>query len=157
MIAAFRFLAPGRWDPLAGIRWTTSWTARAAGLLAHPATALHHWLTAELWRVELDGPIEQRWQSMVAGRARLVEPVAVWDRQASAAFIDSCRERHPNLITTAATASWCAPCTAGYEAAQYAGMSAAERGGDYATAEDAERALQLEWVLARTGLSDRVV
>lgn len=156
MTTAYRFLVPDRQDPLAGIEWSTSWTVHGPGLIAYPVHCLHHWLTPELWRVELDGATHDRELSVTATRARLVERVAEWDDDACADFVRWCVERHPTMAAIP-FAGWTAACCAGYVASQLAGAEAEARGVEYPAGADAERAVQLEWVGVRAGLDVETV
>ena len=57
------------------------------------AEQLPYWLNWELWRVELDGEIEQGETKLVAERGRLLARVDAWDAELQDAFCRACSER----------------------------------------------------------------
>lgn len=146
----YRFLRSGGVDPLTGLAWRPGEvTAPRDGVVACTAADLPYWAAQELWIVGLEGELTLRAHSTVAPRGRLVERVAAWDAEASAAFIDACLTRRPELATDAGGN----PCTAGYIAAHAAGAVAEGTGQSYETAYDAEREWQSRWIADRLALT----
>jgi hypothetical protein len=101
MTAYWKFLRPGRVSPFVGYRWPEPgvWLEAGAvdpcrqGIHACRTADLPYWLLDELWQVELAGPVLATAAKVVAGRARLVAPVAGWDRVAAGDFGRACVAR----------------------------------------------------------------
>ena len=150
---AFRFLGQDRRDPLARITWSRDWSSSPLGVVAYRREHLHHWLTPELWRVELGDAVVERELSIVGDRCRLITVVEAWDSTACRDFLGWCVERHPTAGLEPDDVGWTAACCAGYVASRFAGMDAVADGRDFEDGEQAERVLQLSWVLSRAALA----
>lgn len=151
-MVGYRFLCDGARDIFAGGKWARDgWFAPRGGVVGYGEADLPHWIAPELWVVEVDGGIMCREHSFVAERGRLVERVDSWDPSAPVDFLNWCIARHPAVSCTPNDTRWNAACDAAYDAAQTAGMDAAEAGSDFWAAVQAERAAQLEWIRERIG------
>src|SRR5919198_735188 len=78
---AWKFFAPGAVAPFTGVRWPDSgWVESVRdgdqGVHACAVEHLPYWLDAELWEVELDGPIARATRQLVGRRGRLAARAA---------------------------------------------------------------------------------
>jgi hypothetical protein len=93
----FKFLAAGAIGPFSGVAWPApgGWL-EAAGPLAtrgvHVCRAgeLAHWLSDELWEVEVAGAQVAGYDSWIAERARLIRRIDAWDAAGAARFAAAC-------------------------------------------------------------------
>lgn len=83
---AYKFLSHGRIAPFTGFPWPVAgyWVNgdhRAEGYGVHACRLrdLPYWVTDELWRIELEGPILEHETQIEATRGRLLESVSGWD------------------------------------------------------------------------------
>lgn len=102
---AWKFLAPGAIGPFSRVAWPTPtggipglWLEAqvhpcASGLHACEAPDLPFWLHAELWEVELEGPVVRAGRKVVAPRGRLIRRIDAWDRRAMHDFCEDCETR----------------------------------------------------------------
>ncbi len=104
MTDAFKFLAAGAVSPFTGFRWPSagSWVeARSddpgSWVFACRARDLPYWLDAELWHVELDGPIREAPFQLSAPRARLTGRVESWNDQLRRRYARACALRAREL------------------------------------------------------------
>jgi hypothetical protein len=99
---AYKFLAAGAVGPFTKFRWPRpakgpgEWGAAPPGagddrwVHACRVSDLPYWLGAELWAVELDGPLVEAPRQVASPRARLVCRVEGWDRAAADEFALDC-------------------------------------------------------------------
>jgi hypothetical protein len=152
---AFKWLAAGAVAPFTGVRWPrTGWLLAlpgdGCGIHACRIADLPWWIDAELWRVELAGPVVERDTQVEAARARLLDQITAWDPRAfayacagrAAAF--AAELKTPELSEYASISATLHAAGAAYVAAVAA---VAARGNEKAFAD--ERAWQAQW-LART-------
>jgi hypothetical protein len=181
---AWKFLRPGAVGPFSRVAWPPPgedgapgrWIGSAGrevelcrgGVHACRTRDLPLWIGAELWCVELGGPVVEADTKVVGSAGRLLAPVAAWDGEAAMDFAGACarhvRERAAHgdddrlggyasdveryaLGPQARRAPFRAAAVAGFIAAQ-----AARIAGGHA-AEQAERARQAEWLASRLGLA----
>jgi len=91
-VIAYKFLAAGAVGPFSGFRWTPGRWVEAAreqegfGIHACRPADLSWWIHAELWRVELEGPVRERATQIEARRGRLVDRIEAWNAQMRAEF-----------------------------------------------------------------------
>jgi hypothetical protein len=106
-VTFYKWLATGGVSPFAGFRWiepgvrepgqwhravdpaaTPDGAARRCRVGVHACRRQHlpYWLQAELWTMELDGPVVEGDLKTVAPRARLLRRVEAWDRRAAAEY-----------------------------------------------------------------------
>jgi hypothetical protein len=91
-VIAYKFLAngsvgrfsgfhfrPGQW--VEAIRAGEGW-----GIHACRAQDLSYWIDAELWRIELEGPMHERATQIEARRGRLLDRIDGWNEKQRAAF-----------------------------------------------------------------------
>jgi hypothetical protein len=104
---ALKFLRPGAVGPFSGHRWPVpssagpgAWveaTDRGGvcrdGVHACEVRHLPLWIWAELWGIELEGPVEARPHKLRAPRGRLVRRVEAWSPPAAKAFARACARR----------------------------------------------------------------
>jgi hypothetical protein len=142
------------------------------GVHATPLATLPHWLSAELWLVELEGEVVDGPEQLVARRGRLLAPVEAWPSGGSAAFSADCVRRASELVGSvdrtlpraAARAADAAPFAdqpgvVAYVTAVVAGEVAGRgraRGPTFDAAFLAERARQAAWLRDHLGLRDRL-
>jgi hypothetical protein len=93
----WKFLRAGAVSPFTGFTWVVGqWvtseenTACAAGIHACRAGDLPYWLTDELWRIDLGGPVVEGEHKVVAQRARLLERVDGWTAGTARLFATAC-------------------------------------------------------------------
>ena len=167
---AWKFLAPGAMGPFSRVTWPTpSGTIRGAWVEAHVhpcASGIHacevadlpYWLHAELWEVELDGPVLRTGHKIVAPRGRLTRRVDTWDRAAMRDFCADCEARVKEYASGSNVAAMyledladdvggCHAATASDDASR----AAAAAGGSAMQA--AERISQSRFLVARLGLA----
>jgi hypothetical protein len=125
----------------------------AAGIHACEPSQLPRWLDAELWEIELDGPVERTEKKLVAPRGRLLRRIEAWDEAAMRDFGRACRERveqraqsDPALAPFLGDTTWLRPGTSAFVAARVAELD----GGVEAYA--AEREWQAAWLAERLRL-----
>ncbi len=102
---AYKCLRAGAVGPFSGFHWPepgpegpSPWIESepsrcASGIHACTPEQLPYWLNWELWRVELDGEIEQGETKLVAERGRLLARVDAWGAELQDAFCRACSER----------------------------------------------------------------
>lgn len=112
MIGAFKFLAPGAVSPFTGFRWPAvgSWVSAAdddaaSWIFACRDRDLPYWVDAELWQVELDGPIRVAPFQISAARARLAGRVERWDHALRLRYTQACALRARDLAVPSLPAS----------------------------------------------------
>jgi hypothetical protein len=102
----YKFLQPGRVAPFTGFSWPEpgEWVAASGpldpcGSGVHGVEAEHlvRWLQPELWRIELDGEVEEAGTVVLAERGRLVEQVAGWNLALARELMEACVERAREL------------------------------------------------------------
>jgi len=101
---AYKFLRPGAVGPFSATPWPApadggpgAWVRATAGDRALCAAGVHacdvddlpFWMGEELWRVELEDPVERRRSKLVAPAGRLVARVGAWYEAAALAFMDA--------------------------------------------------------------------
>jgi hypothetical protein len=177
---AWKFLRPGAVGPFSRVAWPPPsadgapgcWVGTAGREVALCRGGVHAcrtgdlplWIAAELWRVELDGPIVEGDTKVVGRAGRLLAPVAAWDGEAAIDFAGACARHvraHADDDRLAGYASDVERYGLGpqarrapYRAAAVAGFIAAQaaRADGGAAAERAERARQADWLASRLGL-----
>src|SRR5262249_45527195 len=105
MQAAWKFLAPGQVAPFGGVRWPAPdrsapapwFRPRAGEVFACRVVDLPWWLDAELWEVELEGPVSTLESQLVAPAGRLLRRVAAWDTSALHDYGAACARRAREL------------------------------------------------------------
>jgi hypothetical protein len=95
-VIGYKFLAAGSIGRFSGFRWKPGEWVEATrpgegwGVHACRPQDLSWWIDAELWRVELDGPLRERATQIEARRGRLVDRIQGWNENARAAFGLNC-------------------------------------------------------------------
>ena len=98
----WKFLRAGALSPFTGFDWSERvgvWVAAdhaqpcLAGIHACRADQLPHWISDELWEIELGDPVVETPRKVVASRARLVRRVDAWDAAAAHALKLECVDR----------------------------------------------------------------
>jgi hypothetical protein len=95
-VIAFKFLRTGAIGPFTRFRWhRNEWVEahraqEGYGVHACRGSDLAWWISDELWRVELDGPMYERETQLEARRGRLLDRVEAWDAAARAEFGLAC-------------------------------------------------------------------
>jgi hypothetical protein len=167
-VRAYKFLRAGGAGRFSGYAWPLPaaggpgpWVDAQASVCA---TGIHgcapadlpYWLDAELWELELAGPVERGEKKLVAARGRLLRRVEAWDDAAMRAFAQACRARveertadDPGLAELLDDTSWTVPSTSSFVAARVAELDAG------ADAYAAEREWQARWLADRLGLEQR--
>ena len=105
MPAAWKFLAPGQVAPFGGVRWPepgphapAHWFRPPAGeVFACRIVDLPWWLDAELWEVELEGPVSTLESQLVAPAGRLLRRIEAWDASALRDYGAACALRAREL------------------------------------------------------------
>lgn len=125
----------------------------ATGIHACSVADLPWWLDAELWKIELDGPVERSARKLVAPRGRLTHRIDTWDDDAMTVFATACRARieeraaaSPELADYVDDTPRSRPATAAFIAVRVAELD----GG--AAAYASEREWQARWLADRLGL-----
>lgn len=102
---AYKFLSPGAVAPFTARRWPLPESAGAGAWVEAPDDRSHHgvhacrvadlafWVDAELWRVELAGPVLEGQRQIIGKRGRLVERVTRWDEAMARSFAEACAWR----------------------------------------------------------------
>lgn len=97
---AYKCLRPGRVGPFSGHSWPVGeWVEGedpalcVRGVHACRTDDLPHWLTQELWEVELDGEVREEPRKLVADRGRLVRRIEGWTTASAASFAEACAAR----------------------------------------------------------------
>jgi len=91
-LIAYKFLGTGSVGRFSGYRWTEGEWVEATrpgeghGIHACRPQHLSWWTDAELWRIELDGPVLERPTQIEGRRGRLLDRLQAWDEEARAAF-----------------------------------------------------------------------
>ncbi len=167
---AYKFLSAGAVGPFSRVAWPRPddgtpgpWLDAAGprqrcvtGVHACRATDLPHWLSHELWEVELGDPVEPGPTKLVASAGRLLARVSRWDAEMAIAYAAACAARvgmadYAQDAAGKVAAARADPSRAAVLAADAAfiAVTAADRSaGDGA----AERAWQAQWLIARLGL-----
>jgi len=164
-LIAYKFLSPGAVAPFTGFAWEAGVWVDTGGDPAVCRSGVHactreqipFWLGAELWEIELSGPIAEAERKLVARRGRLRTRFDDWPAAGAELAADCtrrCRDlagRDEVLAGYADDAALYArngdvPCVA-YIAAHAAGRA----GGPGAML--AERERQATWIAARLGLT----
>ncbi len=151
MRSAFKFLAPGAVSPFTGFRWPApgTWVSapgerQATWVYACRARDLPYWVDAELWQVELDGPVHEERFQIAAARARLARRIEAWDPGLRRRYARACtlharelalhalpsavRERVARAEDPAELAAAVAPASGASHLAGYLGDAAASAG-----------------------------
>ena len=142
---------PGRWVDAGAV------DPCRRGVHACSADDLPYWLQDELWEIELDGDVQRIGHKLAARRGRLVHRVSAWHTDAARAFALLCAGRTAALATGAPEVSGHADDAARIAATGNAAVTgfiaarAAELTGGV-DAYDAERALQVEWLVEHLSL-----
>jgi hypothetical protein len=104
---AYKFLRPRAVGPFSGFHWPLPtggapgpWVT-APGSLQPCLNGVHacrpadlpFWLTEELWRIELQGPVVEEETVVLAERGRLISRVAEWTAATALEYADACAER----------------------------------------------------------------
>jgi hypothetical protein len=120
------------------------------------------WIAPELWRIELDDPVDECQTRLFAPRGRLLANVAGWDEQAACAFARNCGDRVRALLRQgrgdALLRQVLAADAAGFEtaaSANVAGYVAARTAALLSPDEHAalvERRRQADWLAGRLRL-----
>jgi hypothetical protein len=182
-VLAWKFLRPGAVGPFSRLAWPLPEDGEAGrwvgsggrdvalclgGVHACRVGDLPLWIAAELWRIELDGPIVEGETKVVGSAGRLVARVAAWDADVAL----ECSGAAARGVRQLATRRAGEPAFDGYagdaqtyglgpgaqrspfRAAAVAGFIAAQaaRAAGGPAAEHAERARQSTWLASRLGL-----
>jgi hypothetical protein len=75
------------------------------GIHACRLDQLPYWIDAELWQVELDGPLHQADRLVLGPRGRLIRRIEAWTGDAAIAFALACLERSWQVTATVLRAS----------------------------------------------------
>jgi hypothetical protein len=165
----YKCLRPGRVGPFSGHTWPIAdWVEGGdpalcvRGVHACRVDDLPHWLTEELWEVELDGELRREGRKLVAERGRLVHRIEEWTHGAAISYGEGCAARARERVAAAtgdtaaqvselaadvaAVAARGEPALVGYIAARAAEVHAGVDG--YAE----ERAAQARWLASELGL-----
>lgn len=101
---AWKFLAAGAVSPFTGFRWPGpgEWVTAPPGdsgrwIHACRTPDLPHWLDEQLWRVELDGPVEASRYQVASPRARLVSRIGGWNASFAREYARTCALRARDL------------------------------------------------------------
>jgi hypothetical protein len=105
MSTAWKFLAPGQLAPFGGLRWPgpgpqspAPWVRPPSGeVFACRLVDLPWWLDAELWEVELEGPVSTLESQLVAPAGRLIRRIEAWDAAALRDYGAACALRARKL------------------------------------------------------------
>jgi hypothetical protein len=96
----WKFLRADAVSPFTGFEWVAGrWViaedvaACAVGIHACRDGDLPYWLTDELWRIDLGGPIVEEEHKVVAQRARLLDRVEAWTADAARQLTAACVAR----------------------------------------------------------------
>jgi len=106
-LIAYKFLGTGSVGRFSGYRWSPGEWVEAArpgegwGIHACRPEDLSWWIDAELWRIELDGPLRERPTQIEARRGRLLDRVEQWNEKARAAFGLDCVFRARDISVSA--------------------------------------------------------
>jgi hypothetical protein len=95
--SAFKFLAAGAASPFTDFRWPEDGAWVSAPLEKHAVWVyacrerdLPYWVDTELWRIELDGPIDEGSYQISAARARLAGRIEAWDASLRRQYARAC-------------------------------------------------------------------
>lgn len=103
----YKFLRKGAIGPYSGFPWPTpikgipgEWVD-VEGELRLASNAIHacrvdqlpYWLDAELWEIELDGPVEEAERHVFGRRGRLIRRIDGWTKETAVEIARSCAER----------------------------------------------------------------
>ncbi|HWE23687.1 MAG TPA: hypothetical protein VG496_07075, partial [Myxococcales bacterium] len=89
---AYKFLASGSMGPFSRFRWRPGEWVEAVragegwGIHACRPRDLAWWINAELWRVDLEGPLHERTTQIEGRRGRLLDRIREWNEKARADF-----------------------------------------------------------------------
>jgi hypothetical protein len=190
-VIAYKFLRAGGIGPFSGFHWPLpaggpgQWVdagedPRMCEHAVHACSAdgLALWLDAELWRIELDAPLDEAHGKLAARRGRLLARVEAWNAQTALEFATACAERVAERAAVAARdldgdAPWVRRSSAlAADAAAYAAGRVGDRNrpvalaaaaayiaaeaawqSEGASAATGERVWQAAWIAARVGLT----
>jgi hypothetical protein len=103
-VIAFKFLARDAVSPFTGFRWPPPWewvhaSGERTGAWVHACRVgdVAHWLSDELWRVELEEPVREERYQVASSGARLVGRVAAWDGVTAREYARACALRARDL------------------------------------------------------------
>lgn len=161
---AYKFLHEGAVSPFAGLRWPVDeWVEASAvdpcrrGIHACRLRDLPFWLSAELWKIELDGDVVEHERKVVAPRGRLVRRLDAWNRELVESFGWDCHARTKVRFGSIPDLSGFVVdierflSTGRVPLAAFAAARAAERTGG-PRAYERERLRQAAWLADRLGL-----
>jgi hypothetical protein len=172
-VRAYKFLRKDGTTLLTGFLWPIGEWVEVDGPLEWCGNGIHacriqdlpHWLGEELWVAELDGETLVAPDSIVARRARLLEPVEAWSAGGARELGDTCARRAnelagdapsaaPRAADAAADAAVGWVSAAAYIAAAVAGevASGSRSGALYQHHFLAERMRQSQWLQVRLSL-----
>lgn len=106
---AWKFLDAGRVAPFGGHTWPAPTSSGAGAALRFPGREvfacriedLPWWIAAELWEVQLEGPIRALETQLAAAGGRLLRRVTAWDAQTLRGYGVACAERARDLAVVA--------------------------------------------------------
>ena len=165
-VIGYAFTRPGATSPFSGERWPGPAGGAPGAWFGRPhacrAEHLPIWVADELWRIELDGHVEEVETRIFADRGRLLERVTAWDEDAARAFAVECCARTREWVEIgrrdgrglpAALDAFAADAGAMTNArsANVAGYVAARAAAhvEGPAAAGAERRRQAEWIMRR--------
>ena len=100
---AWKFTRDGAVGPFSGVAWPEpgTWLRAGGDAVVACRSAVHAcrpedlplWLDAELWLVELRGPVLRSHGKLAAAAGRLVERIDAWNAETAAEYADACVER----------------------------------------------------------------
>jgi len=158
-VIAFKWLLKNAVSPFTGFRWAPrAWVdapptaGPGAGIHSCRIADLPWWVSEELWRVELEGPVVERATQIEAPRGRILERIERWDPRV---YADACAARVAALVRGPAAeelegyardAQRRAESGAAGNASYIAAVAAVAAAGGDERAFAAERAWQAQWL-----------
>jgi hypothetical protein len=127
-----------------------------AGIHACRKNDLPYWIAPALYKVELEGPVDEQAVKVVAPRARLLRRIDAWDASMRDAYGQMCFARAHELVATSdgSLENWAPTSEIAFAESARLGFIAAtiakRLGGVGAHLE--ERRRQSEWLVARLAL-----